>query len=173
MKKYKEFIEKVNFSFAGLSAISLIIMMIVICLDVFGRLFFNRPIYGALGLTRTLLVILIFSAIGYAQVEKTHIKVEILLKKMDFLTRKIVVICGLCFSFIVMSLMTYGTALNASQSLVIKETMAGIINFPVWPARIIISFGCLLLTLQYPADIYDNLLQIQDLKRKNKDNTNL
>ncbi len=157
MNGYKEFVEKINRFFASLSAIALLIIMFAINIDVFGRTLFNRPIYGTIGLTRTLLVILIFSSIGYAQVKKTHIQVEVVINKFSEIPRKITLVLGLVFSFVIMTLMTYGTTISAYKSFLIRETMSGIVRFPIWPGRFIVAFGCMMLILQYPVDIKENI----------------
>ena len=49
--------------------------------DVVGRYVFNSPITGVFEITEYLVLILIFSFIGYTQSQKSHVAVDLLLAR--------------------------------------------------------------------------------------------
>ncbi|GAB4112432.1 MAG: hypothetical protein Kow00103_01840 [Candidatus Caldatribacteriota bacterium] len=156
MKTYKIIIRKISQFLASISAIGLFIIIFTIVLDVGGRLLFNRPIYGTLGTIRTLLVFVIFFSIPFAQVKKTHINVEFFINKLKKSTKSLILTFGLLYNFLIITFITYGCFKVAKKSLIAKEKLSGIINYPVWPGRYALALGLLLLSLQYIVDIFDD-----------------
>ena len=65
---------------AYIGAVALFGTMCLTAADVIGRYAFNAPILGVFELTEFLILILIFSFIGYAQSQKSHVTVELLIK---------------------------------------------------------------------------------------------
>jgi TRAP-type transport system small permease protein len=60
------------------SAATLFALMTVTCVDVIGRYFFNRPVYGGLELTEILLACMIFSALPIVCRHGEHISVDLI-----------------------------------------------------------------------------------------------
>ncbi len=165
MSTYEKVVKNFNRFFASIGAVFLFIIMFAINLDVSGRIFFNQPVYGTLGLIRTLLVFLIFLSIGFAQVRKAHIRVGFLIKRMKPDTRQMVIILGLIYDFVIIAMLSYGGFKVAYKSFVTREAMSGIINFPVWPGRYAVAVGLLLLLAQYPVDIINYYRQYKEGKK--------
>lgn len=61
-----------------LAAVILFSLMILTCVDVVGRYFFSRPIYGAFEITEMLLAGLIFSGLPLVTLRNDHVTVDIL-----------------------------------------------------------------------------------------------
>ncbi|MCF8009498.1 MAG: TRAP transporter small permease [Halanaerobiales bacterium] len=162
MQIYEKIIKNICRYLASIGAVCLLIIMFAINLDVGGRVIFNRPIYGTLGTIRTLLIFLIFLSVGFTQVRKAHIRVEFLLKKFNIKARRVIIILGLIYDFIIIGMLSYGSYLVAYRSFITRETLSGIINYPVWPGRYAVAFGLMLLMLQYSVDIYNFM---RDLKK--------
>ncbi len=165
MQVYEKIIKKICRFLASIGAICLFIIMFAINLDVGGRVLFNRPIYGTLGTIRTLLIFLIFLSLAFAQVRKTHIRVEFVLKKAKKGTRQLFLIFGLIYDLIIIAMLSYGCFNVAQRSFMTRETLSGIINYPVWPGRYAVAFGLLLLVLQYPVDIFNYFKTYQQGKK--------
>jgi TRAP-type transport system small permease protein len=53
-------------------------MMTLTCVDVVGRYFLNRPVYGGLEITEALLAVLIFSALPLVTLRNDHVTVDLL-----------------------------------------------------------------------------------------------
>lgn len=130
----------------------IILMMLTTVVDVSGRYLFNSPISGSLEFARSMLVIVVSFTLGYAQLRKQHIRAEILphhlSPRLSMVVEGFALILALGFS----GLVTYGTFMVAYKSIVQIEYESGLINFPLWPARIALAIGCLALTLQYLVD---------------------
>jgi len=165
MEVYKKLIEKISKLFATISAVCLFIIVFVTVFDVGGRILFNRPVYGTLGTIRTLLVFVIFFSLPFAQVSKTHIRVEFILQKMNKYKRHLLLSFGLIYNILIVGFLTYGCIRVAQKSFMMKEKLSGIMNYPVWPGRYAVAIGLFLLSLQYLVDIYDYYKTYQIGKR--------
>jgi TRAP-type C4-dicarboxylate transport system permease small subunit len=53
-------------------------LMLITCLDVVGRYFFGRPVYGAFEITEMLLAMLIFAALPLVTIRNEHVTVDVL-----------------------------------------------------------------------------------------------
>jgi TRAP-type C4-dicarboxylate transport system permease small subunit len=60
------------------SAIILLILVMITCVDVVGRYFLNMPLNGAFEMTEVLLVALVFSALPLATERREHVEVDLL-----------------------------------------------------------------------------------------------
>lgn len=138
-----------------LAVVFISLMMISTVADVTGRYLFNSPIVGTIELNRMLMVYAVFFTIAYAQLVKQHIKIDIALDRMPPKTRLVFEGLGLLFALAVMGFITYGASIAAYQETLLGEAETGIINFPVWPGRIAVALGSLVLCLQYIMDILE------------------
>lgn len=63
--------------FRYMTAIMLFVLMILTCVDVFGRYFFNHPVYGGLELTEIFLAAMIFFALPLVSYKGDHVEVDL------------------------------------------------------------------------------------------------
>ena len=88
-------------------AFSLFTMMCLTTVDVVGRYIFNRPITGVFELTEYLVLILIFSFIGYTQSKKGHVAVDILLPVLPPRLKKLIDVANHLVCLALMGLITW------------------------------------------------------------------
>ncbi|PSW21973.1 TRAP transporter small permease [Photobacterium sanctipauli] len=62
----------------ALAALSLVLMMVITFVDVFGRYFFDMPITGATELIEVLLAVMVFMAFPLVSWDEEHISVDLL-----------------------------------------------------------------------------------------------
>ncbi|MGH8682569.1 MAG: TRAP transporter small permease [Burkholderiales bacterium] len=62
----------------GVAAIVLFCLMLLTCVDVFGRYFLNRPVWGGFELTEMLLAVLIFAGLPLVTLRDDHVTVDLL-----------------------------------------------------------------------------------------------
>lgn len=58
----------------------LIILMMLTVVDVFLRFFFNSPLTGTTEMSQLMMVIIVFPALGWAAIDRAHIKVDLLVR---------------------------------------------------------------------------------------------
>ena len=155
-------IGRINRWLATFAVVLIFVMMLTITADVCMRYFFNSPIIGTVELNRTLLVIVVFFSLGYAQKRKRHINVELFSHLLPSKTRLFTELVQLLLACGVIFLVSYESIIIAYNSTIESEVEAGIMNFPLWPGRIAMAVGLSMLGLQYlmdAAEVFLNLLR--------------
>lgn len=141
-----------------MGAAGMIISMLLGFADVVGTKFFDWPVPGALEVTESTMVLIVFGALAYTQTKRGHIRVEILYNAykgargrafMDVVTHVV--------AFAYFALVCWQGAGEALYSLEIDEATMGTVRFPLYPARIMLVVGTLLLLLLLVLDIVDDL----------------
>ena len=139
------------FVIAAASATSL--MALLGTVDVIGTKLFNYPIPSTYETTETLMVILIFGGLAYAQLRKRQVRVELLINHLpDYLKALSNVIANLA-GIIFFGILTWQSALYFWQSWLVKEVEPSLVNFPIYPAKFIMALGAAIMTLQLVVDL--------------------
>lgn len=134
---------------AVLGAVAGLITMLVITLDVVWRMWTGRSVPGLLELSETLLVVIVFLSIAYAERVEVHVRTEVLTRKfprrLRLWTRVVVHAASASISLF----LAWATTTRALDSFASAEYQPGLVRFPLWPARIVISIGFILLTIEF------------------------
>lgn len=127
-------------------------MMALTVIDVAGRYLFNAPLLGAFELTEFLVLILIFSFLGYTQANKRHICVELIL---DLFPKKMQWACELINYFISLGLFGLITCMAFIKAVELMSTGEASPNLviPNYPFAFYLSLGSLVMCIEYVRDI--------------------
>jgi TRAP-type mannitol/chloroaromatic compound transport system permease small subunit len=136
-----------------LGSLGMLASMVICVADVIGTNLFDWPVPGALEFTESTMVLIVFGALAFTQEKRTHIRVEILYALcgrrlqscMDMLTHLV----ALAF-FCLLAWYSFG---ELAYSWEISESTMGTIRFPLYPARLLLSAGTVLLILQLALDV--------------------
>ena len=145
----------------GIGVFFLAGMMLLTTADVFLRFLFNRPIAGSIEVTEFFMILTVFLAIPYAGALKQHITIDALVKKFPdriglifqniTLFLSLVLLAVLCWRSIEYCMLMAGT-----------NRMTAVLQLPVAPFVLIVTFGFLLFCLVAAADLLRNqTLEIQ------------
>ncbi len=155
LKRIFEFIRDYSGVVAGLCGIG---MTISIVIDVIGRNI-NMPIYWVTDISLILIVWLTFLAMGSTQAVRGHIRADFFITRFSPRGRAWFEAISWFFSFLFCLILFIAGVVSAVESVKMWEGSIGIVHFPIWPARIILAFGMLIICMQFIIDI------IQELKR--------
>ena len=140
-----KYLELVGKGFKVIAGVAIIIMMLLSTADVVLRLF-GKPIPGAYELTGLLGTIVVSFALGFTSLEKGHIAVELLYRKLPQRTQLAIETFTNIVSFLIFGLITYQAfiyALDIRKSGEVSPTL----QMPVYPFIFGMSFGFGLLCL--------------------------
>jgi TRAP-type C4-dicarboxylate transport system permease small subunit len=121
----------------GNGAIALITLIFMI--DVCGRAFLNKPLYGSNELIELTMIILGF-AIVYATWTKQHVKMDILSPRLPRRTQAILKSIGLLLEFGISALIAYEVFMKALNMLKIHE-VSPFLSIPTGPAVFALSIS--------------------------------
>ncbi len=128
--------------------VALLAIMAAVSLDAVLRYAFNRPIVGVLEGVELLLVFAVFASLARTQAEGGHIAIGVLTERLGARGRAGLQIITRLLGLSLFATMTWASGGMAWRSWQMDEFSAGIIAFPVYPSRIMVTLGCFLLCLQ-------------------------
>jgi TRAP-type C4-dicarboxylate transport system permease small subunit len=127
--------------------------VLIIVPDVIGRKFFNAPIPGASERGVLLLVCKIFLGLPGAQASGSNFSVSLIHGMMSPSQRRVADATTTLIAAVVFGLMARMSVVSAIRSTERGEISYGVIAFPIWPGRIVLAIGLILLTLQLLIDV--------------------
>ncbi len=128
--------------------LALLVIMVAISLDAVLRYAFSAPIAGVLESVELLLIFVVFGSVAQTQADGGHIAIRVLIERFGDRGRAVVKIITSVLALGLFGVMTWATAARAWRSLGMWEYSEGLIEFPIYPSRIMVALGCLFLCLQ-------------------------
>jgi TRAP-type transport system small permease protein len=152
---YENILRKLGFFSSFLSklgAIALFGMMSLTTADVIGRYIFNSPILGAFEITEFLVLILIFSFLGYTQSQKTHVSVDLLVERFPKKHQIVIDLFNHVICFLLMILITWMGYLNALDLMHAGESSPNL-AIPHYIFAFFLVFGCAVTSIEFFRDV--------------------
>lgn len=152
------FLIKLTRTCAILSGISILLMMIAGAADVFGTNLDviglrSRPIPATFEFMGAMMVVTVFLAVSFAQHDRRHIRVELLVRRLPKFWRKAADVFQFALAAVVFGFIARFAWPAAIHGFNVGEYATGVINFPLWPARFVLAIGVTLMTIQCVFDV--------------------
>ena len=157
MKRLSQVIERLALAILLVGGLGLLMSMFLGVGDVIGTQFLKSPLPGAKELTESTMVLIVFGALTYAQIKRSHIRVELLYTRMGPRGRAVMDVIADIAALLFFSLLLWQAVNEAIFSVQLKEATVGLIRFPLYPARIILAAGTGLLFLRLLIDLFEDL----------------
>jgi TRAP-type C4-dicarboxylate transport system permease small subunit len=152
--KFQKSVRMSALVFAVITSLAVVVMAMMGGADVFGTKVFNSPVPGTLEVTETLMVVLVFGGLAYAQVQRRHIKVEFLTRFLPAKAQIILELLGILVADVFFFLLTWRCYLYFLRSWFEREAGPSIIGFPIYPSKFFMLLGSVLMTLQLLVDTF-------------------
>jgi TRAP-type C4-dicarboxylate transport system permease small subunit len=140
-----------------LGTVGMIAAMLVGVADVVGTEFLGRPVLGTLEFTESTMVLVVFGALAYAQERRAHIRVELLYSFVGPRGKSFMETVTHIVAFVFFGLVAWMGYVELLYSWEIKESTMGSVRFPLYPARILLLVGVVLLLLRLAIDIAQDI----------------
>ena len=138
---------------AFLSGVALLLMMVagasdVIStnLDIIGLP--SSPIPAVFEFMATMMVVTVFLGTALGQARRNHIRVEVIVNRLPPGGRKFMELVQHSLSVLMWGLIAWYGWKSGFHATAVGEFAPGLVNFPVWPARLILGLGASLMTVQ-------------------------
>ncbi len=157
MERFSAVIQKLALVLLLMGAVGMIVSMVLGFADVVGTKFFGWPVPGTLEVTESTMVLIVFGALAYTQSKRGHIRVEILYNYGSPRAKALMDAVTHLLAFIYFALLAWEGVSEAIYSWDIGEATMGTIRFPLFPARLLLCIGTILLLCQLLVDIVSDL----------------
>lgn len=148
MRKLDDWVGRLSALLAMLAALCTLVMMGTMIADAANRVLGNGSLKGAYELAAMLLVMIVFLGFAYAERTETNVRVTLATSRMPHRVARVLRLVGGLVSTVVVALFARATWDQALVSLDRNEFTQGIVDFPVWPTKLIIAIGFTFLTVE-------------------------
>lgn len=146
MSLLKKVIYGVNVPLLKISMYLTLLMMLITVVDVGGRYFFNSPIPGVFELTRFGLGAIVCTALGYSQINKVHIAIDILVSKFPLAWRNLAEFINYLLAFIAFAIGCWQMFVYTGR-LYTSAQVTSVLGVPIYPFVLISAIGLVFFTL--------------------------
>lgn len=142
--------------FAGICTF---VIMLLVCVNAFARKAFNVPVPATVEIVQAMLVAIIMLPFAYTQIRREHVSTIFFTQKLPHNVRRWLRVFWLIVGAIVFIMVAYSTLQYGLRSYNMNElTWGSTIQFPVWPSKVVVSVGALLLVIQFLLDALHAIL---------------
>jgi C4-dicarboxylate transporter, DctM subunit len=143
---------------ALLGGVIILVMMIMTFIDTLLRQLFNRPISGVYELQSMLLVGVVYFGLSFIQSKRGHIRMDIISVRLSSGSQLVLQLLGDTVFLAVTVLITWQMGLQAWTAWLTGDYLAGVVHFPLAPAKTVLVLGTTLTSIRLITDIIINPL---------------
>lgn len=126
---------------AGMAMLIIVFMMVATVADVLRREMTGRAIPGVIEMGEVLMVASVFLGLAYAETRGAHVNMNIVLRRLPDRTAAVVMSIGMVLVLLVVGWMAIVTGQRAWAAFETQEYRFGLVQIPVWPARVALALG--------------------------------
>lgn len=145
-----------SFSASRIGAAAMFFMMCLTVVDVVGRYVFNSPILGAFEITEFLVLIIVFSFLGYAQAKKSHVTVDLFFDRFSRKKRTVVAVFNYAGGIALFFIIAWMGFEKAVESFHTGEKPLNL-SIPNFPFVFFLSYGAAIVCVEFLRDIIQKL----------------
>ncbi len=129
-------------------------VMVIICLDVGGRLFFNAPIMGVVPLVTVLIPALVFLPFADTEIHEHHLRVELISTLVSERWQFIFDLLASLIGIIYISIMVWVFWPFAWHAYEGAEYLPGLSRIRTWPSKFAMLIGAGFFLIQFTINIW-------------------
>jgi len=157
----KKFIHGANGLMLMIAMLLTILMVFITVADVLGRLFFTQ-IAGVFELTRLALGVIVFTSLGWSQINKVHIAINILVSRIPYFWQNLIDVFNYALASITFSL-AFWQMLKYAERLANVKQVTAVLGVPMHPWILISALGVLFFVFVL---IWDTIVALNKLFRR-------
>lgn len=127
---------------------AMLIMVAIICCEVGARYILNRPTIWAWDINLMFFALLTMCAGGYTLLYREHINVDVLYGRFSVRVQAIIDLFTSAFFFLFCGILVWQMAIMAFDAVKVLEQVTSQFAPPVYPLKILLVIGAILLLLQ-------------------------
>lgn len=139
---------------AVLSAVAIVAMVIAIAIDVFVRNITGASLPGMIEIAETSMVTAVAFGLAWAGVNGEHVAVTLLTDRFNATWAKIINVFVWALATFYTAWLSYANILNSIQSTKAGEIRFGLVQWPMYPMRWVLTIGFISLLLVSLVNLY-------------------
>lgn len=155
MRLLKKIIFTINEHMLKVAMLLIVLMMLVTVADVIGRLIY-KPIPGTFELTRLALAVIVFASLGYSQIHKVHIAINIFVSRMPMIIQNVIEVFNTVLSIATFSVV-FWQMLKYAERLAGVNQVTAVLRAHIHPWVIVSAVGVLFFCLVLIWDLIINV----------------
>jgi TRAP-type transport system small permease protein len=160
--RFRSTIMRISKGMVVISCVMLTAMLVISTADVIGRYFFTHPIDGTFEIVSMSFVICGAFAIGYTQLVKGHISVNIVTDRLKPKAQNILLLISHTMSLagcILVAWQGWIRMIDYYHKDLGGETLT--LGMPLWPFMLMLALGFFWIAVIFVIDIYDSVLEVR------------
>jgi TRAP-type C4-dicarboxylate transport system permease small subunit len=145
-----------------IAAVILGFMMILTVVDVFFRYVLNAPLTGAIEMSELLMVVLVFPALGWIAIERSHIRVDLLVSTWPKRVQFIVEIITLLLALGTYAYITWQSILESMEA----NMATSLLSIPEAPFHWVMTAGFFMLCLAIVSLVVEDVVFLGKEKKR-------
>ncbi|HEV8261532.1 MAG TPA: TRAP transporter small permease [Burkholderiales bacterium] len=137
----------------AVAGVAVLAMMFIGAADIVGVLF-SYPIPGALEMTQTLMVVVIFLALPQIEARREHITVDMVVQRVQPAVQRVFRAISDMLALVYFSAMTWQGWILFWNSWQMREYAAGSISFPIYPSKALFAVGVTLVCIVVVVNLF-------------------
>lgn len=131
----------------------MVVLMLLTVVDVFLRYFFNAPIIGATEISRLLMIIIVFPALGWAAIDRVHIRVDLVVSRIPPRMQAIFGSITFLFALVTYCIITWQSFLEAA----VVNRQTSLLHLSFTPFYWVMSVGLAIFCLAIAALVVEDI----------------
>jgi len=131
----------------------MVVLMLLTVVDVFLRYFFNAPITGATEISRLLMIIIVFPALGWAAIDRVHIRVDLVVSRIPPRMQAIFGSITFLFALVTYCIITWQSFLEAA----VVNRQTSLLHLSFTPFYWVMSVGLAIFCLAIAALVVEDI----------------
>ncbi len=158
-ERYIRFVDAINGG-AKVFGVLFVLMTFIMTYEVIARFLFNAPTKWAWDINVQILCFIVIMSGGYTLLQKGHVRMDLFYDRWSARRRAWVDLSTSFLPLVFCGLLLVESFDLARESVALREVAEGLLHAPLYPLRVAIVVGVLLLLLQVVRDVLKNLLFI-------------
>jgi TRAP-type C4-dicarboxylate transport system permease small subunit len=134
----------------------MVVLMLLTVVDVFLRYFFNAPITGATEVSRLLMIIIVFPALGWAAIDRAHIRVDLIVSRIPARMQAIFGSITFFIALVTYVFITWQSFLEAA----VVQRQTSLIHISFTPFYWVMSVGLAIFCLAIAALVIEDIAKV-------------
>ncbi len=160
-----ECLARIEFLSYALASVVLLFMIAASTVDVLMRDLLNSPLPGVVELQIMCIIIFVYIGLPYVQASKSNICLDLLVDRLKPSLQIAAQAFGYIICMISFGILCWRSGVDAYRSTVIHEYVQGLINYPIYPVKWVITVGSGFFVMSC---LRDTVIGLDKLRRMHK-----